>query len=320
MKLLNPTPTKISFLVLDGATMLTVASVMDPLRAANRVSREKLFEWEILSQRHETIKLVGDFEMKADKPFSQTQGGDFLIIIASFFHDKHANTQLIQTIRKLTTRFDNICGIEAGAWVLARAGIIKNHKVTTHWEDLENLSLNFPDIDVRKDRYIIDENIWTCGGASPALDMMLYLMENRYGKTLALDVASVFIYDQTHPSTDAQPNISIGRLAQKEPRISKALRIMEQNIESPIPVAEIAKQLGVSVKTQETLFTSHLHETPAAYYLRLRLITAKKLLLDTNLSIQEIAIRSGFNSQSAFSRSFTNHLSLSPRALRIRGY
>ncbi len=94
-------------------------------------------------------------------------------------------------------------GAEAGTWLVARAGLLEGRSATTHWEDMEDFSAAFPGTDVRPDRYVIDGPVFTCGGASPTFDLMLHLVRSRLGMAVALDVASVFIYDQSRAATDA---------------------------------------------------------------------------------------------------------------------
>ena len=308
--------TNITLLVLPDSTMMTVASVIDPLRAANRILSQKLFDWQITSPTGKPVKFAGDFELNVDCAFEEASRSDLLIVIASFNQDRHASKNLIQTLKSKTHLYDIICGVEAGTWLLARASIITHEKITTHWEDIELLAQKFPNLDVRNNRYIIDDKIWTCGGASPALDMMLHLIEQRCNITTALNVASVFIYDQAHKAHDQQPNLSLGRLEKLEPRIAEAVRMMEQTLDQPMLVSKIATKMNLSVKMLEILFRKHLDETPGNYYLQLRLQAAQKLTLDTKLSIQEIAVQTGFNSQSNLSRSFKNRYGQSPVQMR----
>lgn len=296
--------------------MMTFASIIDPLRAANRLSRLPLFSWDIVSLTDTAITLTCGIEIQADAILNGNTKGDVLVVIAGFDHAQHATTKHLVALHNAATRHKTIFGVEAGTWLLAKAGIITHHKVTTHWEDIENLADKYQNLEVSAERYVIDQNIWTCGGASPAFDMMLQYLRATQNKSLALDVASVFVYVETNSPTDAQATISLGRLEKNAPRLAGAIKLMEANIEDPKPMTEIAKKVGVSSKTLENLFRKNLSITPGNYYLRLRLQTARRLTLDSSLPILDIAVRSGFNSLSALSRAFSKRYGQSPMSLR----
>ena len=211
---------------------------------------------------------------------------------------------------------DAMGGVDTGAWILGKAGLLEGKSATTHWEDLEDFADYFRQTKVQPDRFVIDKDIITIGGASPTFDFMLHLIRSRIGYPAALEVASVFVYDETHFSTDAQPLVSLGLLNDFEPRVTKAIRIMESSLDEPIAVTSVAKKLNISSRRLENLFQQHLQTTPGAYYLNLRLLRARKYVTDTLLPMQEIAIRTGFNSLSSFSRSFKQSYHNSPSAYR----
>jgi transcriptional regulator GlxA family with amidase domain len=91
---------------------------------------------------------------------------------------------------------------------------------------------------------------------------------------------------------------------------------MESRLDSPLTTAAIARRLEISVRSLELLFKKSLDISPGAFYLRLRLQAARRLLLDTRLSMQDIAVRCGFGSHSAFSRIFRHHFGVSPSGYR----
>ena len=145
---------------------------------------------------------------------------------------------------------------------------------------------------------------------------MLYLIRRRCGYPLAIEVSSAFIYDGVHGAADSQPLLSLGALETSEPRVAAAIHRMEQHIDDPLSIAQIAAQVDLSVRMLEYLFRRALDLTPADYYRRLRLQAARRLVIDTRLQLQEIAVRTGFNSLSAFSRQFRRRYRQSPRECR----
>ena len=309
-------PLRVTLLLLPDSSMMSLASTLDPMRAANRVSRRPLFSWRIVTPDGAPALLTCGVPVAAEGRFAKDLEGDALIVLAGFNQERHAGRGLLAELRAGARRFRALGGVEAGSWLLARAGLLDDRAATTHWEDLEDFATRFPEVTVRPDRFVIDGRIFTAGGASPTFDMMLHLIRSRFGYPLALEVASIFIYDQARAATDAQPLVSLGRLAGYEPRVAAAIRLMENHLDSPLTTAAIARRLEISVRTLELLFRQALGLGPGSYYLRLRLQAARRLLLDTRLSMQDVAVRCGFGSHSAFSRMFRQHFAMSPSTFR----
>ncbi|MEQ9608383.1 MAG: GlxA family transcriptional regulator [Kiloniellaceae bacterium] len=309
-------PLAVTLLLLPDSSMLSLASTLDPLRAANRLARRPLFSWRIVTPDGSPATLTCGVPVAAEGALSRQLSGDVLIVVAGFYQERHAGREVLARLRAAARNFRALGGIEAGSWLLARAGLLDGRAATTHWEDLEDFGQRFPEVNLLPDRFVIDGRVFTAGGASPSFDLMLHLIRSRFGYALALEVASVFIYDEAHAASDAQPLVSLGRLAGYEPRVAAAIRLMEQRLDSPLTTAAIAKRLEVSVRTLELLFKQALGMGPGTYYLRLRLQAARRLLLDTRLSMQVIAVRCGFGSHSAFSRFFRQHFAVSPSAYR----
>ena len=309
-------PLSVTVVVLPGSSMMSVACTLDPMRAANKVAGTKIFDWSMQTLDGASALLSCGLPLSTDAKFNSISRGDVLIIVAGFDSDIHAGKEAVTSISQAAPKYSAIGGVEAGAWLLARAGLLKDRTATTHWEDLEDFAHGFPDIDVLPDRYVIDGKYFTTGGASPTFDLMLHFVRSRRGIAFAMEVASAFIYDEAHMPSDAQSVVSLGHLNHVEPRIVGAIRLMEAHIDDPLPIVVIAAHMEVSVRMLENLFRSALQVSPGKYYRNLRLSVARRLVVDTKLSAQEIAIRTGFNSLSAFSRSFRNTFGASP--LRAR--
>jgi len=307
----------VTVLLLPGSSMMVLASVIDPMRAANRLSERQCFTWRIITIDGESVNFTCGIEIAADGMLARGTKGDVLVVVSGFDQYKHVGVDEIALIRRISPHFQALGGVDTGAWILGKAGLLENKNVTTHWEGLEDFSTSFRCSNVQPDRFVIDQQIFTIGGASPTFDFMLHLIRARLGYPLALEVASVFVYDETHFSTDAQPLVSLGLLNNFEPRVTRAIRIMESHIDEPISIVGIAEQLAMSSRRLEKLFQQQLQCSPGAYYLRLRLQRARKYVKDTLLTMQEIAIRTGFNSLSAFSRSYKKHYQIAPSDNRI---
>jgi transcriptional regulator GlxA family with amidase domain len=309
-------PLSVTFLALSGSSLMCVASAVDPLRAANRVSGETMFDWKIVSKDGAPAITTAGLPVAASGAFDPAERPDVLAIIGGFGTRNEIAPALLSGIRRVARSARAFGGIEAGSWLIARAGLLEGRAATTHWEDMEDFVDAFPGTDVRPDRYVIDGPAFTAGGASPTFDLMLHLVRSRLGMAVALDVASVFIYDQARAATDAQPLVSLGRLDGYDSRLAHAVRLMEAHIDQPLTVAAIAHRTGVTARTLESIFRRSIGESPGAYYLRLRLHAARRLVLDTRIAMTDVAARCGFSSSAAFSRAFSRAFGFAPVRMR----
>ncbi|NRQ14620.1 HTH-type transcriptional regulator CdhR [Ensifer sesbaniae] len=295
---------------------MSLASVLDPMRAANRISGRDVFRWRLLSADGKPVTLTCGVPIVVDGKFAQPLAGDALLVIGGFNLDRHVGKKFIGILQEASRHFDIIAGIESGCWLLGRTGLLNGRRATAHWEELEDFSQAFPALTVLGDRFVADGKFWTSGGASPTFDMMLHWITQRLGSALALDVASIFVYDQTHSATDVQPFVSLGRIETRDPELADAIRLMERTLERPLTIAALTKRLSISQRKLELLFARGLSTSPGAYYLRLRLQVAHRLVRDSGSPIREIALRCGFDSLSAFSRAYSREYGMSPLKMR----
>ena len=309
---------RITVLLLANASLMCVASTIDPLRAANRIVGERLFDWRILSEDGAPPVTTSGLAVATEGVFEPTPC-DMLIVIGGFGTRDLKSRKLLAAVRAVARSARAFGGVEAGSWLLARAGLLDGLSATTHWEDLEDFAAAFPAVDVRPNRYVIDGPAFTAGGASPIFDLMLHLVRSRLGMATALDIASVFIYDQARSPADTQPLVSLGRLEGYDPRLAKAVRLMEARLDRPLSTAAIASRLHISTRTLEALFLKSIGETPGAYGRRMRLNAARRLIVDTRLPLREVAARTGYDSPASFSRAFSAAFGVAPGRLRNAG-
>lgn len=310
------TPLKLTFLLFSGASIMCIASAIDPLRAANRIAGERLFDFRLVSMNGEPAMTTSDLPMAVSGRFDPRESTDVVAVIGGFGMRQQGTAALLAALRQAARPARAIGGIEAGTWLVGRAGLLEGRAATTHWEDLEDFASAFPGTDVRPDRYVIDGPVFTSGGAAPTFDLMLHLIRARLGMAVALDVASVFIYDQTRAATDAQPLVSLGRLDGYDPRLAQSIRTMEGHVDQPLTIASVARRVGLTPRALENIFRRSIGETPGAYYLRLRLNAARRLVADTRLPMADIAARTGFSSAATFSRAFAKGFGKAPSMLR----
>lgn len=302
-------------LVLSDSNTLSFAAAVDPLRAANRRAGRALFSWRFVTPDQAPARLTSGIEVQGI-PLAALESCDLLIVVAGFNLDAHATPRLLAALRRLAPRAGQIAAIDGASWLLARAGLLDGQSATTHWEDLERFAARFETVETLPHRFVQSGKFATAGAALPGLDMILRLIEERFGARLAQEVAGAFLHDPSQPAELPQNPASRQSLARHHPAVARALALMQAHVETPLSIAALAAKLSLSPRLLELRFKAALGQSPKATYLALRLSEAHRLALDTALPVQDIALATGFASQASFARAFRKAHGRSLRTLR----
>lgn len=309
-------PLTMAVLVLAQSSILEVASALDPLRSANRQLGHEAFRWRVVSADGGAVPLTCGLSLPSSGRLAEAVGAEMLMVIAGFRRDEVLTRPLIHELACIAPRFALVGGIDVGPWVLARAGLLDGYRATVHWEDLEDMAAAHPEVEVVPDRFVIDRNRATIGGAAPAADFMLQLIRSRHGAALARQVANSFL---TVARPGHEPQLA-GRGADPglDPRVALAVKRMEARLDAPESVAATAAAVGLSPRRLEMLFRAAFGTTPGAHMLGLRLQAARRMLTDTRHPLAEVALRTGFSGPATLSRAFRKAHGCAPGQLRRR--
>lgn len=308
----------IDILVVPDTNLLLVASVIEPLRAANRIAGLDLYRWRIFSPDGQPIETQSRIPIPVDGPFRPEQETQPLFVVSSYSWRDAATSSLKRLLSKTARYRRMIAGIESGTFLLAETSLLDRVSATTHWEDFDEFARSYPHIQAVRGRYVIDGKRITTGGSLPTLDLMLEIIRRRQGYSLALEVSRLFFYEQAGYRTEASAMPSTGSLQMVDERVSRAVRLMEENIEQPLLLSRLAKRIGVSARHLQALFQDTIGVGPHVHYLALRLNAARRKVIETRLAFAEIALLTGFNSASAFSRAYRTHFRESASETRKR--
>ena len=191
-----------------------------------------------------------------------------------------------------------------GTWILAEAGLLDGRKATIHWENHDGLAEAFPEVDLFRSVFVHDGNRLTAAGGTSSIDLMLHLIALAQGDALAADVADQMLHTAIRTDQDSQRLSIPTRIGVRHPRLAAVIARMEANLEDPISPAQLAADAGMSTRQLERLFRRYLNRSPKRYYMETRLARARNLLMQTEMSIIEIALASGFSSPSHFSKCY----------------
>lgn len=309
-------PHVIAFMLVRHFSMIAFTAAIEPLRLANRESGKQLYVWRLYSVDGAAVEASNGVKVGVDHAFAEARNVDSVVVCAGTDVQAVDHRALIATLRRLT-KFGAAAGaVCTGAYVLAKAGLLSGYRATIHWENLPGMRADFPDLNFGEDLFEIDRDRFTCAGGAAAADMMLSLIARDHGQRLAAAVSEQLILHRVRDAGERQRTDLRTRLGAAPPKLLRVVSLMEQSIERPHPVNEFAASVALSDRQLERLFWKHLGRTPTRHYLTIRLEHACQLLRQTAMPILAVAMASGFNSASHFSKSYFEHFGRSPSAER----
>ncbi len=312
-------PEKIAFLLLPGFSMLAFSAMLDPLRMANWLTGEPLYEWTLISRDGGPVAAANGIDVQVDHSIGSVQRLPTVIVVASYDHLDLATPDILAFLRRWASFGSLLGALDNGTFILAEAGLLDEYRATAHWEMLETYVERYPHITFTQDLFVIDRDRITAAGGTAGLDMMLTLLRLRHGPDLATKAADEFVYARVRAPEETQKMALRDRLRGVNPRLIRAVEAMEQNIEDPVSTGRIAKAAGFSARELERQFRKWLKTTPGAYYRNIRLDRARQLLRQTEMPVLDIGLRCGFSSAAHFSRAYSGRFGHPPRAERPTG-
>ena len=312
-------PRRFGFLLMKDFTLISLSSAVEPLRMANRIRREEIYSWSVITETGEPMPASDGLSINADFAIQEERLLDQLdlIIVCTGRRVENSYTKPIERWLKLANQKGVALGaVCTGSYVLARAGLLDGYRCSIHWENLAALTDAHPEIAVSRSVFTIDRNRFTSSGGTTPVDMMLHIVRAECGAEVSAGVAEQFIYDRVRRSDDKQRIPLKHLIGNRSGKLVVAVELMEANIKEPISQQELADYVGLSRRQLQRLFQRHLLCAPSRYYLQLRLQRARELLQQTNLSLVEISSLCGFVSTSHFSKSYKEFFGHSPSGER----
>jgi AraC family transcriptional regulator, glycine betaine-responsive activator len=294
----------VGFYLVAEFPMMAFASAIEPLRSANRLRGEHLFDWRLISRDGKAVRASNGINIAVHGAIGDPARLDMLLACAGTRDAGAGDAALSKWLRGVARADAAVGGISLGAYVLAHAGLLNGRRCALHWESLGAFRERFPRIRTTTDIFVVDGNRYTCSGGTAALDMMLELITTRHGRALANDVSEQFIHPRIRSTHDSQRMALQGRLGVANAKLIAAIGKMEQSDDEPHAVREIAAAVNLSPRQLERLFAKYLHSSPSRYFLKMRLDRARAMLLETTKPILDIALACGFSSPSHFSRCY----------------
>jgi transcriptional regulator GlxA family with amidase domain len=304
------------FLTLPNYSMIALTSAVEPLRMANRLCRQDVYTWSLLSLDGAPVPASNGLALAPTLPLDAMTEADVIFVCGGIDVQRAVNRELLSALRKLAQSRVALGGLCTGGYALAKAGLLDKYRAAIHWENMSALREEFPRIHFTAQLFAIDRDRYTCSGGTAPLDLMLNIIKEHLGPDIAPLISEQFILDRIRNDRDRQHIPLQAQVGVFHERLIKAAALMEANIEEPMSLDDLAASIGVSRRQIERLFKRHLDQVPTKYYLEIRLRRARELLLQTSMSIMDITTACGFQSPPHFSKCYRNAFGYPPSAER----
>src|SRR3984957_15398933 len=305
---------RVTILAPPGVQSLDVVGPAEVFwEAARRLGDPKAYEVHVMSTSAEPVCGTGGLRFLADSNIFEPDEPVVTLLVGGDPAFETIDPAVVKWLRRRAPearRYGSVC---TGVFLLAAAGLLDGKRVTTHWECAGRLRSEYPGLDIDADQiFIQDGALCTTAGVTAGMDLALALVEEDYGRELALIVARYMVMFLKRPGGQSQ--FSAHLAAQMSPRsqIQQAQEYVLENLAADLPVDLLARRAGMSTRNFARVFRRDVKLTPAGFVDAARIDAARRMLADTKLPLQRIARACGFGNLNTMRRVFIRNLGVAP--------
>lgn len=314
----------IAMLAFDGAEILDICGPLDAfyyadrwLRHMNKVSAP-VYPACVLGPAAGSIVTTSGIRLAVDQAYREVDDEIDTLLVAGGEVDAARNDPaLLDWLKEMSNRVRRTASICTGAFLLAASGVLDGRRATTHWFYCRQLAEDFPSVRLEPDRiFIRDGNVYTSGGITSGIDLALAMIEEDWGKELALLVARTLVVFLKRSGGQSQFSTFLLNAAKSRPDFQQLQTWVIDNPEADLNLENLAARVAMSPRNFSRVFQREVGMTPAKFVELVRLEAARYQLEQTKLSVDVIASQCGFGNAEHLRRTFQRHLKVSPNEYR----
>lgn len=185
----------IGIYIYDEAEVLDFSGPFEVFSTAKRLETN---EWNVflVAETKRAVAARGGFKVLPDYSIHDHPDIDLLVVVGGVQTEEMTKLPVLNWIQSVGQHASRVASVCTGAFLLASAGLLKGLTVTTHWEDIPDLTRRFPDLMViENQRWVTSGKYTTSAGISAGIDMSLHLVSQLHSLKLAKMVARQMEYD-----------------------------------------------------------------------------------------------------------------------------
>lgn len=313
---------RIAFLLFEGCDLLDVAGAVAVFDSACRrgpvaAGPADLYESRFLSLSGGSLKTEQGLVVETEKAGEFVSGQIDTIIVVGGSETLY-DESIADWIRRNHGHARRVASVCLGTFLLAQAGLLEGMQATTHWDYCDRLSAEYPAVEVVEDAiYFPGDHVWTSAGVTSGIDMALAMVEEDYGRELALAVARYQVVFLKRPGGQSQFSAPL-RVQTVEGPLAPLLEWIAENPSVDLRTETLAERANMSLRNFFRAFEEATGTTPADWVERTHLDHAKRLLEQTPLAVDQVAFQSGFGTYERMRKTFARRLHVTPGEYRGR--
>jgi transcriptional regulator GlxA family with amidase domain len=315
------TKLKVGFILARSFTLSAFALFVDTLRLASDEadnSGRVRADWQVLSSSRHFITSSCGVQVAPTSAFVEPNRFDYIVVVGGLLGaDDPIDAESIAWLKRAAIARVPLIGVCTGTFILAAAGLLRQHETCVSWLHYQAFREFFPDHRVRSDRiFNLDRMRGSCAGGSSAADMAASIVQRHIGKNAARKAMEVLQMERVRTDRDLQPRRPLG-IKCRDTRLRSVLLKMEGHLDGSLSIRGLADEIGLCRRQLERLFAEEIKMTPTNVYKRIRMEHAKGLLMRSDSSVIDIAMEIGFSSTAHFTRVFRSIYGKTPTQVRI---
>lgn len=316
-------PRRVVMVAMPCSEVVEVDGALDILYYANEVlararASDLGYAVEVVSPVT-TVRAWAGLRLVADRSYRPVRGAIDTLIVTGVDgpEDARRDQDLIRWLARTAPRVRRLVGLCTGSYVLAEAGLLDGRRATTHWMDCDELARRYPNVTVEPDPiYVRDRGVYTSAGSTAGLDLVLALVEEDFGRRVALQVAQRMVFFLKRPGGQAQFSALLStQIAEREPLRDLQAWILEHPA-ADLSVDVLARRVAMSPRNFFRIFVREVGMTPGRFVERVRVEAARRLLEETSRGVPDVAAACGFGSPETMRIAFRRTLGVSPKRYR----
>ncbi len=276
---------------------------------------------EVLGAEVGLLRASGGLGVMVDRSFRTIRDGIDTLLVAGGPGTRRAvqDNELLAWLRRIAPRVRRLGAVCTGSFILAKAGLLDGKRATTHWAWGAELARRYPQVIVDADPiFIRDHNIYTSAGVTAGMDLALALVEEDYGREVALQIARDFVLYLRRPGGQSQfSTLLVAQSKDREP-LRELQTWIAENLEADLSVLALARRVAMSPRHFARVFTHEVGMTPGQFIEKMRVEAARRRLEESPHGLKHVAADCGFGSADTMRRAFLRTLRVAPTVYRSR--